>query len=99
MSKALENSDGGAKVVPIVLLRHHALPVHGDHVGAGLGAQAPDIDVCGAFDSDYVFLTRFGREARLVIVVKEGIQSALQRRYVSRLWGEERGSENPYPAP
>lgn len=74
-SKALENSNGGAKVVPIVHLRHHALLIYGDHVGAGLGAQAPDIDVRGAFDSDHVLLTGFGREARLIVIVEEGVES------------------------
>ena len=76
ISKALENSDGGAEVVTIVFLRHHPLPVQGNHVGAGLGAQAPQIDLGGALESDHVFLTRFGREACLIVVVEEGVQSA-----------------------
>lgn len=77
---ALENSNGGAKVVPIILLRHYAFPVQGDHVGAGLGAQAPNIDVRGALNSDNVVLAGFGREACLPIVVEEGVESALQTR-------------------
>lgn len=44
-SNGLENSNGGAKVVLIVLARHDAVAVDGDHVGASLGAQAPDVDV------------------------------------------------------
>lgn len=76
ISNGLENSDGGAKVVAIVLLRHDAVAVDGDHVGAGLGAQAPDVDVGRALDGKHVLLAGFGLEARLLVVVEEGVESA-----------------------
>lgn len=97
-SNVFENSNGGAKVVSIALLRHHALPVHCDHVGAGLGAQTPQIHLRGTFDSDHVLLTGFGCEACLPVIVKKGVESALQDMLVDRRVKDDE-EKYSYPAP
>ena len=40
-----EQRNGRTTIIPIVFLIHDALTVQGNHVGACLGAEAPELDV------------------------------------------------------
>lgn len=74
-SNDLENRDRGAKIIPIILLGRDTDSINRDHVGAGLGAQTPDVDFLRTVDGDHVFLAGLGREAGLGVVVEEGVES------------------------
>ena len=75
-SSLFEQCDSRAEVVPIVRLVDRSVAVDGDHVGAGLGAQAPKIDLARTLQADHVLLAAFGVEARLVVVVEERVQTS-----------------------
>ncbi len=74
-SRLLEKRNSGAEIAPIITLCHHALAIKRDHIGAGLCAQAPEVDLGGALDADHVLLAALGASAGLVPVVEEAVEA------------------------
>jgi hypothetical protein len=74
-SSLLEQRNRRAEIAPIIALRHNPLPIHRDHIRAGLCAQTPEVHLGRTLDADHVLLAALGGGARLVPVVEKGVEA------------------------
>lgn len=75
LSILMKQRNRRAEIVPIIRLRNHPLPIHRHHIRARLRAQPPQPHGLRTIHRDHIDLTALRRQASLIVIVKETVQT------------------------